>query len=85
MKTALRVLVALGMLALFFFFANLSLYHSWAASLSDWHHQSELKEWHVYWAGYFSDLALFALLTSGAYVGVSLIRRWRARLRPRRD
>ena len=79
MKTALRVLVILGTLAVFFYCANLSLYHSWAASLCDWHHQPELKKWHDSWAGYFSNLAFISLVALVAYVGWNLIRLWNDR------
>jgi hypothetical protein len=78
MKATVRVCVASMMLAFFFYFSNLSFYHSWAADGPGWRHlPKQLKGWHECWAAYFSDLAFFSLSTFSAYVGWNLFQFWR--------
>jgi len=74
----LRFGLALVFLVTFSYFANLSLYHSWAGSLPVARHDSlEVKNWHLYWANFFQNVSLFSLLIFAIYVSFNLIRLWR--------
>jgi hypothetical protein len=69
----LRAAFVLGSLFSFFYFANLSFYHSWAGgSPAGLHSTKELLEWHEYWAEFFQNVAFLSITLLVLFIGYHL-------------
>jgi hypothetical protein len=78
----IRAMVILCLLATFYYFAELSFFHAWAGSLPAGRNLSEQsKEWHLYWSGVFSDLAVFSFLILVVYCGWNIFCMWKRKRR----